>query len=746
MLNVSFDGGAFMIQGLGVLATRPDIFAASVARSLPVLLSPKYLEQYMATHYDDMYEMVQNGLILKTSRFENYRFLGQVNALRGSGELLRTAHYPGTGMLDAADAELRVGKFSRPNMRPGISTFGGTPEGAVRARDALAGINLAFLGTAERAEALYNATMFSRHMLWKSSKDTWLRFGGTLPELADTVNHMTGFVDLSGRGITQFQQDVERNFVFFSTHYTRSAMALAGQALSGGIEGVAARTTLAMMLAGGMTTYWALAEALGQDAYLDPRPVSQGGDGGRFMTLEFLGHRIGIGSIWTQIVRLMGAVGTKAFTDPGAYATLDLAENDILRFYRNRTPPILNLTDNLFNAIYREPMYMGERIENIGDVAQVLGGTVSPFWLDKLLIEERANWGSLVAGGAEAMGLRTFPMSLWDEYQYVRDALGMERFGKEWIKLNRRQQQTLKTENPSLQKMQDDIGLESRARRRTSEGDVGLLTDLYFSQREHYENIWRAKIKEKVGLLDTGAITAVEFRQHLKDANWERRAQFRGLEDDPAFQSVQEALAESMTVGRARRTLPIEDIALHEYDRDVRYGSIDDDKGYDFEKRERLDSEFRRKWGDDIHTYVVRTIEEQIENSDFRYPDPIKEYYHGLNLFNGYWNELPQSVIASRPDSVELQKLYTAYQAAVPAERRLMLQDSEPLSDLLAIIAGVRRIKREGNQQLDIFLYRWGYTTTLVHEDNQWDGADVHYLSGIMIGPPYTTIESRPAE
>ena len=49
-----------------------------------------------------------------------------------------------------------------------------------------------------------------------------------------------------------------------------------------------------------------------------------------------------------------------------------------------------------------------------------------------------------------------------------------------------------------------------------------------------------------------------------------------------------------------------------------------------------------------------------------------------------------------------------------------MKEDSKVLREFLSTMEKSRIILREQNPQLDIFLYRWGFTGTLRHKDNQW--------------------------
>ena len=64
----------------------------------------------------------------------------------------------------------------------------------------------------------------------------------------------------------------------------------------------------------------------------------------------------------------------------------------------------------------------------------------------------------------------------------------------------------------------------------------------------------------------------------------------------------------------------------------------------------------------------------------------------------------------------------------------------------MATMSKARQLLREQNAELDIFMYRWGFTDTLRHEDNQWEddsgGAKKEWRTAPAMTFPYPVRKS----
>ena len=137
--------------------------------------------------------------------------------------------------------------------------------------------------------------------MWQSMRDSWVLAGGSLNDLSSTLQKMTGFVDMGAAGFSERQQSIERALVFFAPRYTRSILAVVGDAFKGNLQAVQAQKTIAAMAAVPPLMMWTASQALGQEPKLDPRPRSEGGDGAEFMTVDIAGHNVGFPSMWIQL-------------------------------------------------------------------------------------------------------------------------------------------------------------------------------------------------------------------------------------------------------------------------------------------------------------------------------------------------------------------------------------------------------------------------------------------------------------
>ena len=61
--------------------------------------------------------------------------------------------------------------------------------------------------------------------------------------------------------------------------------------------------------------------------------------------------------------------------------------------------------------------------------------------------------------------------------------------------------------------------------------------------------------------------------------------------------------------------------------------------------------------------------------------------------------------------------MYNAYRTGTVSEKEV-LKESDIIKEVTSYIAQSRKIMRENNPALDGFLYRWGYTTTLLNPQN----------------------------
>ena len=734
-LTLTFDTGTFMIQGIAVLATRPDLFARTVAHSLPTLLDPKWSNRYIARNRDSLMEQAHHGMPIMTARAEATALLGDDSASHGiGGEVQRRPVLSTTGQ--AIRDELTGGATGRVQLGVGADTRGGRTAQSQAVRASMIGVSAALGSVTSRAEDLFNTTgIVMRTLMWDSMKDTWARSGGSLHDLSSTLQHMTGFVDMGGAGFSQRHQSIERSLVFFAPRYTRSVMAVVGDAFKGNIPAAQAQKTMAALATVPVLYYWTAATALGQAPKLDPRPISEGGDGAEFMTLDIRGNNIGFGSMWIQLARLISEVGTNDWADAKHFANPNVRYNPFFKFWRNRASPSVNMAETLM----RGRTYLGEPLESPGDYAKETAGFVTPFWVDTGLLENGPSMGSLFAGTAELGGLRTFPISTYEKLRVERAKAAEAAYGLDWLEMNDLQKRKLMNDPryAAVAELTDQLNEEMPLASAGRDGDLGQVMDIYFGVRSAADGRWRNGVRLLEEDFDKGVIDAPGYREALKAMNLERRGANRLLDED-LFAATRDAIKQSFAGGRA---LPAEDIAFSDYIQEVVGRSdLTDNREYDFRLRAELDRQFRTKWGDQVFQYVNERFRAALETRDFDYPIMIEELYYAREQFSWYWSQTTEEVARQMYNSAHVLQLLERYNNADETLRRELRDGNSDLDQALKIRDGVRQRLRAANRDLDVFLYRWGYADTLLHPDNQYEGARFELRRERMIGPPYPPV------
>jgi len=98
------------------------------------------------------------------------------------------------------------------------------------------------------------------------------------------------------------------------------------------------------------------------------------------------------------------------------------------------------------------------------------------------------------------------------------------------------------------------------------------------------------------------------------------------------------------------------------------------------------------------------------------------EFYNARNQFEFYWQASEQAVIEREDDPAFAEAVLNDYQALTESQRVTFLRENENASlvkKLQKRISNVKKELRKQNPGLDGFLYRWGYTDTLLSRDNK---------------------------
>ena len=125
--------------------------------------------------------------------------------------------------------------------------------------------------------------------------------------------------------------------------------------------------------------------------------------------------------------------------------------------------------------------------------------------------------------------------------------------------------------------------------------------------------------------------------------------------------------------------------------------------------------------------YVKERFKSARESYDFQFPALIDELYIGRSNYEYYWEDLEKDVLSRQSDPERIRELHEQYYRMSEVNRKRYKEVNPELKTFLNTLEKARRYLREADASLDAFLYRWGFTSTLAHKDNQFEGADIYY-------------------
>ena len=326
----------------------------------------------------------------------------------------------------------------------------------------------------------------------------------------------------------------------------------------------------------------------------------------------------------------------------------------------------------------------------------------------------------------ELVGGRVTPMGASVRRKELRDRLAIDNYGARWADINGLQRDRISTgENvevslADLEKLQefDAIVTEGTVER----GDLqDIVVEKYRARRDDINDEFNVKIQEGRDFLTAGSIDLLDFRTlYLSSANSIRRNKLENLND--ADGEFAEAIA--YFKGNAKRfgeDNP-EDIAYNEYITSIiATDEFDDPMGLDWEAKEEAVEIFQATWGGEVYAYVMERFAVGRDMDVI-----VNEIYKGKQHFDYYWGDTERATLASMPNSSALQEAYREYKKATDNRKFEMLEAVPYLKEFIAKLGRVKKSMRETNVDLDRWMFRMGYSNSLVHPENEFspDGAD----------------------
>uniref|UniRef100_A0A6M3KVT7 Uncharacterized protein n=1 Tax=viral metagenome TaxID=1070528 RepID=A0A6M3KVT7_9ZZZZ len=503
-LTATLDLSTLFITGLPVFGRNPLAWAKGAWGVLQAIKDPNYINKYLTSNRDLLMLYISKG-----------------------------------GSADVVDMFESAGDIGRVLQETGEKI--GKEAGGKLGRD----IGAQVLG---RAESVYQTMgAVSRLELFKAGLAD-ITSKGMADELAElqtrqlvrSIELMTGNISTKAIGIPLLNRQFESAFLLFAPRYTRASLALVGDTMRGGIAGSEARKAIGGMLVGGLTMYHAVCTALEQQEQLDP-------SSSKFMTIEVGNRRVGVGGIYTSLLRMLAETVTDvAQGDISKLSPLNTSrtDNPFYRFFYSRTAPLTSFVSGL---AFEHTNYLGEPLESVEDYVQFLSDKITPMALQSVMSWEEKSWQGPMnrpaVFTANFMGLREFPKSPFEMRDEARDNVALNKYGKEYEELTRAERNEVNS-NPTIKTLDVEAGkIEERT------GDKESITFNRFS-----EQVAEAR-ERRDDLINRAAQVAEQngdyqwFNQTIGEIEGAYVAQYKGLSSSTEYSEVLKKLDERRAKG-----------------------------------------------------------------------------------------------------------------------------------------------------------------------------------------------------
>ena len=653
-LRASFDMGAPLIQGLPLLFRNPVIWGKAALAHVNAFVGPGSATKrarYIKDNADIITEYIQNGGIIGSTEF----FEGLNNG----------------GWLAKLPSSLRRQTFERANRS--FDTF-------------------LDMGKVEMYKAL-RAT------------------AGTSDQLADLANHtnkLLGTISTAALGVGRTQRELERAIIMFSPRYTRASAALLLDAFKGGMRGQQARIAMGNLLIGGMITYRAFAEVLGQEPNFDPTS-------GGFLKVNIHGVDVGIGGKFRSMARLYGKVFSEEqinspqdFLKWNLFNKEDFNANPLAQWARSNGAPGAQFAMNL---VIGENV-LGKQIpdEDPSDWLEFAGEEAPVPFFVQAGIESGSIGQRALAAGVEFVGGTAFTPNETDILREIQDKAANEEWGMDWQKLAADQKLKVEQNHPEIEeqsvKANDQSSRFTRKREQVE----------YFQIRDRHDGNWVEIVNNDAAQFDSDVDNprrGFEFRKSMSKANSNRRALLTDLNENQ-YPDVIKGFEERDTGDK-----PVFDIALREYE-DLIFSALDEFGNLDYNTPEDLTNEdpakrtlggidareesLRKKWGDKTINDIKQFIKDK-KSARGDLSETVLQYFDAIEVIRPYW-DIWKTTLKGQ-DLI----LWTAFEALGAGQQELIRNDRSSRGSRFRLIESKVRVAKERfrakNQEIDALLVKF---------------------------------------
>ena len=470
-------------------------------------------------------------------------------------------------------------------------------------------------------------------------------------EAVDYLSHATGVISTRGIGIGPGQRALE-DVLLFAPRYLRASVALVGDMFGNGVQAREAQKTIASMLVSGAWGYQRIADGLGQEPVWDPADS-------RFMTVDVLGQRVGIGGTYRSLANLLG----KVVAHPER--TLDLNafdpenQNPILRFWRGR---ISVPGQKAWDIISKED-FIGRPIDGPVAVATYAGTSLLPFAIANIVESiGRQDIGQAAVGtAATGAGLRAFPEGFTD----VANRVARRDFG------GRTYDELDEVERAKVQQSPEVKALPS------IEGQRGARS----RQVQGYFDQYTAEVDRVADQVAAGQETTTGFRQRVAEAAEKRNILLDAVPADP-------------------RAKPPDSLKAA-YQRWIELGKEQGEFGRpDYEAQDA----YRENLPPAVQKYIDDRLEAGLERLSPQAQTLMRELRAARDLLRPY-RELRQT-------QLERADLWDEWNDGTPAER-VVLEKSPKFRNVMKIVNRQKELMRRREPEVDEALVRFHGATPI---------------------------------
>ena len=566
-------------------------------------------------------------------------------------------------------------------------------------------------------------------------------------ELGDYANKAAGkLTNEASGGLSQLtlKHNVGASFLMFAPRFFASQISLTNDLLRGELKGDLARKSMARLLGGASTFYIASSLLLGQEPKIDPRPKTEGGDGGDFFTLEINGVKVSLAGSANAIIKtLVNSYGQlrKGTIKPEEFKP-DPENNIFIKFFTNRTAPVLGTGLEIWSG----RSYAGQDIEwgdGITDprgwrtAAGLISADMMPFWSQGLRDLSTPDWGSKLTGaGFEFIGLSAYASSPWNTVSELKNLTAESMFGAEfyehngyrptWDDMDSFQRARIVADYPEIteaeQAAKEIWGDRAFSNRQATINDY--VEDVRIIQEE-FDDDYDALIDEVInGILSpTGDIRnfGKEFRNERAYLHRKKASDIQDLKDND-YPEIQEFFDESRS---EEKNIPLFNLAHQAYLDEVVYNKdlemSELEGGYNFDLADEIKQDFITRWGQDMHDAIEQMFE--LTHTEQHWLEREFRWGRKLPVVKAYWN-VPYTILETqgleglRTTWDMYDRLKESSDYLERAEAKMMEETIPELKHIRSMRSKVRDQMRERDPVLDHFMYKFGYTSTVLHQDN----------------------------